>query len=107
MRRTENNFGQRYRTLVEYFSVFLQKWRAMVEVRFLRSCVDPNAPQEPLDADAQAEVDGGEGGGEVPLDEEDDNGSVAGSLPSGSPPKGSPPPSQASQPGSGGSQGAE
>ena len=36
----------------------------MVEVRFLRSCVDPNAPQEPLDAavdaDAQAEVDGGE-----------------------------------------------
>ena len=103
----QNNFGQRYRTLVEYFSVFLQKWRAMVEVRFLRSCVDPNAPQEPLDADAQAEVDGGEGGGEVPLDEEDDDGSVAGSLPSGSPPKGSPPPSQASQPGSGGSQGAE
>ena len=87
--------------------VFLQKWRAMVEVRFLRSCVDPNAPQEPLDADAQAEVDGGEGGGEVPLDEEDDDGSVAGSLPSGSPSKGSPPPSQASQPGSGGSQGAE
>ena len=63
----QNNFGQRYRTLVEYFSVFLQKWRAMVEVRFLRSCVDPNAPQEPLDADAQAEVDGGDGGGEVPL----------------------------------------
>ena len=53
------------------------------------------------------EVDGGDGGGEVPLDEEDDDGSVAGSLPSGSPPKGSPPPSQASQPGSGGSQGAE
>ena len=63
--------------------------------------MDPNAPQEPLDADAQAEVDGGEGGGEVPLDEEDDDGSVAGSLPSGSPPKGSPPPSQASQPGRG------
>ena len=102
----QNNFGQRYRTLVEYFSVFLQKWRAMVEVRFLRSCVDPNAPQEPLDADAQAEVDGGEGGGEVPLDEEDDDGSVVGSSPGGSPPEDSPPPSQASQPGSGGSQGA-
>ena len=24
--------------------------------------VDPNAPQEPLDSDAQAEVDGGNGG---------------------------------------------
>ena len=42
-----------------------------VEVRFLRCCVDPNAPQEPLDADAQAEVDGGDGGGEAPLDEEE------------------------------------
>ena len=49
---------------MEYFSVLLQKWRARVEVRFLRSCVDPNggpnAPQEwqePLDADAQAEVE--------------------------------------------------
>ena len=44
-----------YRTLVEYFSVFLQKWRAKVEVSFLRYCVDPNAPKplgapkEPLD----------------------------------------------------------
>ena len=32
----QNNFSQRYRTLVEYFSVFLQKWSAKVEVRFLR-----------------------------------------------------------------------
>ena len=78
-----------------------------VPVHCVSGCSLPNAPQEPLDADAQAEVDGGEGGGEVPLDEEDDDGSVAGSLPSGSPPPGSPPPSQASQPGSGGSQGAE
>jgi hypothetical protein len=41
---------------VEHFSVFLQKWRAMVEVSFLRYCVDPNAPKEPLDADALAEA---------------------------------------------------
>jgi hypothetical protein len=47
------NFGQRYRSLAEYFSEFLQKWRAMVEVRFLRCCVDPIAPQEPVHADAQ------------------------------------------------------
>ena len=46
----QNNFSQRYRTLVEHFSVFLQKWRAMVEVRFLRCCVDPNAPKEPLES---------------------------------------------------------
>ena len=37
--------------------MFLQKWRAKVEVRFLRRCVDPNAPKEPLDADAQAEAE--------------------------------------------------
>ena len=30
--------------MLEYLSVFLQKWRAMVEMRFLRWCVDPNAP---------------------------------------------------------------
>ena len=44
--------------------MFLQKWRAKVEVSFLRRCVDPgvdpNAPKEPLDADAQAEADGGD-----------------------------------------------
>ena len=45
---------------MEHFSVFLQKWRAKVEVSFLRRCVDPNAPKEPLDADAQAEADGGD-----------------------------------------------
>ena len=42
--------------------------------------------QEPLDADAQAEVDGGDGEGEAPLDEEGDDGSVAGSPTSGSSP---------------------
>ncbi len=47
--------------------MFLQKWRAKVEVSFLRYCLeyclDPNAPKEPLlplesalDADAQAEA---------------------------------------------------
>ena len=54
---------KKYRTLVEHFSVFLQKWRAMVEVRFLRCCVDPNAPREPLDADAQAEGRGADSPG--------------------------------------------
>jgi hypothetical protein len=33
----QNNFSLRYRTLVEHFSVFLQKWRAKVEVKFLRN----------------------------------------------------------------------
>jgi hypothetical protein len=73
---------------VEYFSVFLQKWRAKVEVSFLRYCVDPNAPKEPLDADAQAdseaEADGGDD--EAPPDVESDDGSVAGSSPGGSSP---------------------
>ena len=54
----QNSFSQRYRTLVEHFSGFLQKWRAMVELSLLRCCVDPNPPKEPLDADAQAEADG-------------------------------------------------
>ena len=72
----QNNFSLRYRTLVEHFSVFLQKWRAKVEVRFLRYCVDLNAPKEPLDADAQAEADGGDD--EAPPDVESDDGSVAG-----------------------------
>ena len=61
----------------------------MVEVRFLRCCVDPNAPKEPLDADAQAEADGGTSDGgedEAPPDEESDDGSVAGSSPGGSSP---------------------
>jgi hypothetical protein len=43
----QNNFSVRYRTLVEHFSVFLQKWRAKVEVSFLRNCVDPNTPTPP------------------------------------------------------------
>ena len=60
------------------------KWRAKVEVSFLRRCVDPHAPKEPLDADAQAEADGGED--EAPPDEESDDGSVAGSSPGGSSP---------------------
>jgi hypothetical protein len=56
-----------------------------VEVSFLRRCVDPNAPKEPLDADAQAEADGGED--EAPPDEESDDGrAVAGSSPGGSSP---------------------
>jgi len=80
----QNNFSLRYRTLVEHFSVFLQKWRAKVEVSFLRRCVDPNAPKEPLDADAQAEADGGDD--EAPQDVESDDGSVAGSSPGGSSP---------------------
>ena len=46
----QNNFSLRYRTLVEHFSVFLQKWRAKVEVSFLRRCVDPNAPNLPQGA---------------------------------------------------------
>ena len=69
--------------------MFLQKWRAMVEVRFLRCCVDPNAPREPLDADAQAEGRGAEADGgddEPPPDAESDDGSVAGSSPGGSSP---------------------
>jgi hypothetical protein len=74
----------RYRTLVEHFSVLLQIWRAKVEVKFLRNCVDPNAPKEPLDADAQAEADGGDD--EAPQDVESDNGSFAGSSPGGSSP---------------------
>jgi hypothetical protein len=69
---------------VEYFSVFLQKWRAKIEVSFLRRCVDPNAPKEPLDADAQAEADGGDD--EAPPDADSDDGSVAGSSPGGSSP---------------------
>jgi hypothetical protein len=77
----QNNSSQRYRTLVEHFSVFLQKWRAKVEVSFLRYCVDPNAPKEPLDADAQAEADGGDD--EALPDVESDDGSVAGSSPGG------------------------
>ncbi len=64
--------------------MFLQKWRAMVEVSFLRRCVDPNAPKEPLDADAQAEADGGDD--EAPLDVESVDGSVAGSSPGESSP---------------------
>jgi hypothetical protein len=43
-----------------------------------------NAPKGPLDADAQAEADGGND--EAPLDEESDDGSVAGSSPGGSSP---------------------
>ena len=66
----------------------MQKWRAKVEVSFLRRCVDPNAPnlppKEPLDADAQAEADGGDD--EAPPDVESDDGSVAGSSPGGSSP---------------------
>ena len=58
--------------------------RAKVEVSFLRRCVDPNAPKEPLDADAQAEADGGDD--EAPQDVESDDGSVAGSSPGGSSP---------------------
>ena len=46
--------------------------------------MDPNAPKEPLDADAQAEADGGDD--EAPLDVESDDGSVAGSSPGGSSP---------------------
>ncbi len=87
----QNNFSQRYRTLVEHFSVFLQKWRAKVEVRFLRYCVDPNAPRTGpksrwmlMAADAQAEADGGDD--EAPPDVESDDGSVAGSSPGGSSP---------------------
>ncbi len=68
--------------------MFLLKWRAMVEVRFLRCCVaghcGPNAPKEPLDADAQAEADGGDD--EAPLDVESDDGSIAGSSYGGSSP---------------------
>ena len=45
----------------------------------LASC---NAPKEPLDADAQAEADGGDD--EAPQDVESDDGSVAGSSPGGS-----------------------
>ena len=81
--------------------MFLQKWRAMVEVRFLRSCVDPNAPQEPLDADAQAEVDGGHGGGEVPLDEDSRRTTTAASpalLPAGPLPRTLPPPLRLASP---------
>ena len=52
--------------------------------RILRRCVDPNAPKEPLDADAQAEADGGDD--EAPPDVESDDGSVAGSSPGGSSP---------------------
>ena len=77
----QNNFSLRYRTLVEHFSVFLQKWRAKVEVSFLRRCVDPNAPKEPLDADAQAEADGGED--EAPPDEESDDGTSLALSPAG------------------------
>ena len=33
--------------LGEHFSVFLQKWRAKVEVRFLRCCVDPKFTPTP------------------------------------------------------------
>ena len=87
----QNNFSQRYRTLVEHFSLFLQKWRAKVEVRFLRYCVDPNAPRTGprsrwmlMAADAQAEADGGDD--EAPQDVESDDGSVAGSSPGGSSP---------------------
>ena len=72
--------------------MFLQKWRAKVEVSlsFLRRCVlcGPQrpraAPKEPLDADAQAEADGGDD--EAPQDVESDDGSVAGSSPGGSSP---------------------
>ena len=78
--------------------MFLQKWRAVVEVSCLRCCVDPNAPKpllgapkplrgapkEPLDADAQAEADGGDD--EAPLDEKSDDGSDAGFSPRGSSP---------------------
>jgi hypothetical protein len=53
--------------------------------------VDPNAPKEPLDADAamrtdhaQAEADGGDD--EAPPDAESGDGSVAGSYPGGSSP---------------------
>ena len=72
--------------------MFLQKWRAVVEVSCLRCCVDPNAPKpllgapkEPLDADAQAEADGGDD--KAPPDVESDDGSVAGSSPGGSSPQ--------------------
>ncbi len=41
--------------------------------------MDPNAPKEPLEADAQAEADGGDD--EAPPDVESDDGSVAGSSP--------------------------
>ena len=49
--------------------------------------VHPNArdaPKVPLDADAQAEADGGDD--EAPQDVESDDGSVAGSSPGGSSP---------------------
>jgi hypothetical protein len=65
-----------------------------VEVSFLRYCVDPNAPKEPLDTDAQAEADGGHD--EAPPDVESDDGSVAGSSPGGSSETVLSPPSQAS-----------
>jgi hypothetical protein len=43
----QNTFSQRYRTLVEHFSVFLQKWRAKVEVRgeFPQVLRGPQRPQ--------------------------------------------------------------
>ena len=62
------------------------------EVKFLMNCelcgpqVHPSAPKEPLDADAQAEADGGDD--EAPQDVESDDGSVAGSSPGRGPPAG-------------------
>ena len=43
----QNNFSQRYRTLVEHFSVFLQKWRAKVEVS-LGTAWTPTPPRSRL-----------------------------------------------------------
>ena len=61
----QNHPSHRYRRLVERFSVFMQRWRASVEVQFLRLCANPQAPVVP---DSDAEPAEEEADGEGPVD---------------------------------------
>ena len=68
----QNHPSHRYRRLVERFSVFMQRWRASVEVQFLRLCANPNAPAAPdSDAELAEEEEDGEGPEDTPAGEQE------------------------------------
>jgi len=68
----QNHPSHRYRRLVERFSVFMQRWRASVEVQFLRLCANPQAHVVPdSDAEPAEEEADGEGPDDAPAGEQE------------------------------------